>query len=84
MNIDIRDIDSNFETDLRNIMQEFEIATASKAVRHAVTNFSSLQAQIQNLKRRLLQEEEKNRKLEVFKRKAFDFMDLFKIENDGN
>lgn len=76
MNIDIRDIDSDFESDIRNIMQKNDIATASKAVRHAVTSFSTLEFENESLKRKLLKEQEKTRNLESFKSKILSFMDL--------
>lgn len=83
MNIDIRDIDSEFESYLRDIIDDHDFAAASKAVRFVVTNYKRLENEKENLKRKLLKEEEKNRKLASFKSKAFEFMALFKEENDG-
>jgi hypothetical protein len=84
MNIDIRDIDPDFESDLKDIMSNNNIATASKAVRFIVTNYKSLIYENESLKKKLLKEEEKNRKLTSFRSKAFEFMALFKEKNDGN
>lgn len=83
MNIDIRDIDSVFESYLRDIMDDHDFAAASKAVRFVVTNYKRLENEKEVLKKKLLKEEEKNRKLASFRNKAFEFMALFREDNNG-
>ena len=83
MNIDIRDIDPDFESDIKDIMNEHDIAAASKAVRFVVTNYKTLVFEKESLRKKLLKAEEENRKLASFRNKAFEFMALFREDNNG-
>ncbi|WP_026704967.1 hypothetical protein [Flavobacterium soli] len=53
MNIDLRNIDFVFEEDVKRIMSEKRINTATKAVRYAVTNSKIKDLEIEQLKKDL-------------------------------
>lgn len=84
MNIDIRDIDHEFEMDLRELMDKNSIATATKAVRFAVTNYGRKEKEIESLKQKLYKQEAEMKALRSFKNTCLEFADFFKKSVKSN
>lgn len=74
MNIDLRNISSDFEAQVNKIKREFDINTNSKAVEHSVINYLNKLEEIKKLK------EELNRtknELSTYERRLDNLKDLF-------
>ncbi|WP_374172736.1 hypothetical protein [Flavobacterium tructae] len=53
MNIDLRNVSENFENNVNQLKNEFEISTNSKAVEYATVNYLGKLKQIERLEKEL-------------------------------
>ncbi|BFM44941.1 hypothetical protein CFS9_35820 [Flavobacterium sp. CFS9] len=74
MNIDLRNISSEFESQVNKIKREFDINTNSKAVEYSVVNYLDKLEEIKKLKEELSQTKHS---LAHYERRLDNLKDLF-------
>ncbi|KLT70356.1 MULTISPECIES: hypothetical protein [unclassified Flavobacterium] len=74
MNIDLRNISLEFETEVNRIKKEFDISTNSKAVEHSVINYFKKLEEIKTLKEELFKTKQS---LSHYERRLDNLKDLF-------
>ena len=74
MNIDLRNISEEFETQVNLIKKALDINTNSKAVEHCVVNYRKKLEEIENLKKELNKEKQEH---SILKNKLLQLKELF-------
>lgn len=78
MNIDIRNINSDFENNIKNVMKEFNLKTASKAIEEALKDRERKKKEINTLKNKVSDLRNIIADLEKYKDVFLDFKKLLR------